>query len=144
MTVSGSLALTVAAVFAGAAIYVALCEQPARLALDDRALLQEWKPSYKRGAAMQASLSIIACVLGAIAWWQSDDWRWLAGTLAIIAPWPYTLLIIKPTNDQLLSTDLAAAGPRSRTLIEKWGKLHWGRTAFGILGTLAFLAASLS
>src|SRR4051794_902389 len=140
---AGQLALVLAAIFAGAALYVSFCEQPARLQLDDRALLIEWKPSYQHGFAMQAPLALIAAVLGGTAWWQTGDWSWLAGALAILSAWPYTLIVIKPTNDELQALDPSAAGPHSRALIEKWGWLHAGRTAIGVLTTLLFLWASV-
>jgi hypothetical protein len=140
----GLLALTVAALFTGAAIYVNVAEQPARLMLDDRALLNEWKPSYKRGAAMQASLALVGFVLGMVAWWQVSHPGFVVGAIAIIAPWPWTLLVIKPVNDALLATAAEQAGPPSRALIERWGVLHAVRTALGVLASLAFLWACLS
>jgi hypothetical protein len=144
VSVTGQLALTVAALFTGAALYVLVCEQPARLGLDDRALLAEFKPSYKHGAALQAPLSLLGCLLGLTAWWSSGDWRYLAGALAVVSPWPWTLLVIRPVNSELLATDLAKAGPHTRRLIVRWGHLHLGRLAFGAAATLLFLWAILS
>jgi hypothetical protein len=141
---SGVVALTVAAIFTGAAVYVNVAEQPARLLLDDRALLTEWKPSYRRGATMQASIALIGCVLGLIAWWQTSHTGFLVGAIAMVAPWPWTLLAIKPTNDALLATDPDKAGPQTRTLIVKWGTLHGVRTALGALATIAFLWACMA
>ena len=138
----GLLALTVAAVFSGAAIYVSVAEQPARLGLDDKALLKEWQPSYKRGAAMQASIAIVACVLGLIAWWQTGVFAFLLGAILIILPWPWTLMIMMPTNKLLAAMDASADNPQARALIVKWGNLHLARAGLGVLATLAFLWGS--
>ena len=141
----GLLALTAAAIFSGAAFYVNVAEQPARLSLDDdHALLAQWKPSYKRGAAMQAPLALLGFVLGWLAWWQAGHAGFLVGAIAIIAPWPWTLIGIKPVNDALLATAPDQAGPASRALIVRWGALHAVRTALGALATVSFLWACMA
>jgi hypothetical protein len=137
----GLLALVAAAIFTGAAFYVNVAEQPARLTLDDRALLTEWQPAYKRGAAMQAPLALIGFLLGMLAWWQAAHPGFLIGAIAMIAPWPWTLIVIKPVNDALLATALDQAGPPTRALIVKWGTIHAVRTALGALAAIAFLWA---
>jgi hypothetical protein len=138
---SGLVALTVAAIFTGAAVYVNVAEQPARLLLDDGALLTEWKPSYQRGFAMQAPLALVGFVLGLVAWWQASHPGFAIGAFAMIAPWPWTIFVIKPVNDALLETEPGNAGPLSRAFIIRWGRLHAVRTGFGALATLAFLWA---
>ena len=138
----GLLALVVAALFASAAFYVNFAEQPARLALDDRAALVQWQRSYERAALMQASLAMAGFVLGVAAWWwEGRHLALLVGAVVMLAPWPYTLLIIKPVNDRLKATAPEQAGPVSRALIERWGRLHAGRTALGVLATMIFFCA---
>jgi hypothetical protein len=138
----GQLALITAALFTGAAVYVNVAEQPSRLQLDDRALLTEWKPAYKRGTAMQAPLAIIGFLFGALAAWQTGNWWWLVGGLVLLANWPFTLLGIMPTNNKLMAIDPASATPEVHQLVETWGYLHAGRSALGAVATLIFLSAS--
>ena len=138
-----NLALVTAAVFAGAAVYVNVAEQPARLVLDDTALLAEWKPSYARGKVMQASLALIGTALGLWAWYLTGKWMWALGAALILAPWPWTLFVIMPVNRVLEATAVDAANAETRALIEKWGRLHAGRTALGIAATLVYLWAIL-
>lgn len=138
---AGHLALVVAAFFTGAAVYINWAEQPARLGLDDRALLRQWKPSYKRGFAMQASLAIAGFLLGAATWWTGGEWRWLAGGIVLLSNWPFTLAIIMPVNSKLMAMREDEAGPASRQMIEHWGRLHAVRTCLGAISTAIFLWA---
>lgn len=72
MVAVGQLALVVAAVFTGAAIYINVAEQPACLQLDNRSVLAEWKPAYKRGYVMQASLAILGGVFELVAYFSAS------------------------------------------------------------------------
>ena len=135
------LALVFAAVFAGAAIFVNVAEQPARLALDGPALLLEWQKSYDRAAPMQGGLALLAALLGFLAAWQLQDWRFVVGALLILANWPYTLLVIKPTNDRLHAIKPEQANAATRQAVISWGHLHGGRSAFGVAATAMFLWA---
>ena len=137
----GQLALVLAAAFAGAALYIHIAEQPARLQLDDKNLLKEWKPSYAGGFAMQGTLAVASAILGFVAAWLTKDWHWIAGAALILANWPYTIFGMMPTNNALKAIAESDAGPASRGMIETWGRLHAVRTTLGMAAVLAYLWA---
>ncbi len=140
----GLSALVVAALFTGAAFYINVAEQPARLGLEDRALLAQWTRAYPRGFVMQASLAVAGFLLGAAAWWMTGEVLWLAGAVVLVANWPYTMLIMMPVNRELGAIAPENAGLASRALIVRWGGLHARRTMLGVLATVLFLWAALS
>jgi hypothetical protein len=137
----GIAALILAALFAGAAIYVSAVEHPARMALDTPAALRQWAPSYHRGAQMQATVALVGTAAGAAAWWFFRDPLWAAGALFMVASWPWTLLVIMPVNRRLKA--MAKDGPDSgtRELLDRWARLHVARTIFGVVATLCYAAA---
>ena len=139
----GLLALLTAGVFFGAAAYINVAEHPARLGLDDRAALAQWGPAYKRGFAMQAPLAMLSGLLGFAAWQWTGDLLWALGAAAIIANWPYTLLVIMPVNRRLEATPAALASGDARALLVRWGRLHGGRSVLGGVAALIYFLAAL-
>jgi len=131
-------ALVMASFFAAAACYISLVEQPARLALDDGAMLAQWQPSYSRALPIQSGLALAGGVAGLIAWHGSGAWQWVAGSLVLLANWPFTLWAIMPTNKRLMRLAPLDAAPESRALLLRWGRLHGVRSLLGLLATALF------
>jgi hypothetical protein len=136
----GTFALAFAAAFTGASFYVNWVEQPARLKLDEEALLGEWGPSDSRGVALLAALALAAAIAGFIAYFELQDIRWAFGALIIIASWLYAFFVMSPLDNQIRSLrggDVAAA----RALVRQWGIVESGLTAIGAVSVLIFLWA---
>jgi hypothetical protein len=144
MILTSIIALICAALFTGAAGYITLVEHPARLRLDDAPLLAQWKPSYNSALPIQSGLAIAGGVTGIAAWYLSSEWLWLAGSVALLANWPFTLLAIMPTNNRLKAIAPDQAGADSRRLLLSWGRLHNVRSLLGLASTLLFAWALAS
>lgn len=131
-----TITIAIAGVFFGAALYVNLVEHPARVSCGAEAAVEEFRPSYRRGAVMQGSLSGLGCALGLAAAWQLQDIHIAIGAVLLGLPIPVTLLFIAPTNAQLLSSAADRSTSQTLELLARWNRRHWIRT---VLGGLAFL-----
>jgi uncharacterized membrane protein len=135
------LALVAASLFTGAAVYISVAEHPARLGLADSPALAQWQPSYRRAVPMQAGLALLSALLGLWAWLDLGDPLLLAGALLILAVVPFTFLVIMPTNKPMLEASPERAGPETRAMLVKWGRLHRVRNLFGLASVAAFVLA---
>jgi len=137
------IAILCTTLFTGAAIYVNLAEHPARMACGTELAATEWTPSYSRAARMQASLAVISTLTALVSWRLTENILWLAGALLIFAVIPFTLVVIRPTNNLLLDPVRDRASAETRALLEKWGKLHSVRSILGLLASAVLLIAVL-
>jgi len=135
------LATLACGIFAGAAIYVNLVEQPARLSCGIALAITEWRPSYQRGAVMQVSLALVGSALAFFSAWLSRDPAWIVGGALLFAVGPFTLLVIFPTNKKLQSAELDVTSSEAERLLRLWGQLHAVRSVLSLLAFAIFLYA---
>ena len=135
------LSLVCAAMFSGAAVYVSFVEHPARIQTGAEAAVNEFIPSYKRGAVMQATLSAVGLLSAIGAWLLGGSWIWLVGALFLGAPIVVTLLIIFPINARLLDSALNRSSGEALRLLIQWGRLHLIRSVLGFAALLILITA---
>jgi hypothetical protein len=137
----GFLAFAAASAFVGAALYIDLVEQPARLRLDAKSMIREWVPSNRRGFLLLAALALASAILACVDFARTSDVRWIIGGTVILASWPYTYFVIVPVNIWLCATPPARSAVRE--LMRDWGLLEWGQTAIGLGACCVFAWALL-
>lgn len=144
MPVFQFVAIIAATLFSGAAIYVNLVEHPARMECGTEFAARVFGPSYRRAAVMQAILAIAATIAGIGAWFLDARVGWLVGALLIFAVVPFTILAIRPTNNQLLDPALDLMSEAARRLLKRWGRLHAVRSILALAASVVFLSLVLS
>ncbi len=128
-----------AGLFAGAAIYIDLAEQPARKQIDTAAALKEWRPSYKRAAVVQPLLAAVGFLSALAAWLMGASVWWLVGGVLLVAVIPYTLIVVFPTNNKLLDPAIEKDPDLVRRLLVRWGRLHTVRSIMSLATFLLFM-----
>jgi hypothetical protein len=118
------VAVLACGLFTGAAVYVSLVEHPARMECGGEIATAEFAPSYHRATVMQASLAAVGLVSSIAAWLAGAPFWWLVGGLLLGAVIPFTLIVILPTNKQLLNPSLDKHSAQTDQLLARWGRLH--------------------
>ncbi|MGD9979415.1 MAG: DUF1772 domain-containing protein [Hyphomonadaceae bacterium] len=135
-------ALLIASAFTSAAFYINFAEHPARMKLPTSAALMQWKPAYKAGFVMQATLAMLGGAAAIAVAVLDGDWVWAIGGVTLILNWPYTLLVMLPLNNKLMAIETERAGEDVRGMLARWNRLHSGRTLLGALATLLMIFAT--
>jgi len=133
------IAAFAAMLFAGAALYINVAEHPARMTLETRMAALQWAPSYKRATLLQAPLALISLVSGAGSWFLGADVFWLMAALIIGSVVPFTLVVVMPTNRQLLDPNRDLGSAETRSQLEKWNRFHTVRTVLSLLSSFIYL-----
>ena len=134
----GLYAFATAASFLGAAIYIGLVEQPARLALGGGAMIQEWKLSNWRGTLVLSVFAVVSAILAYIQFRTDGDVRWIIGGVTILATWPYAYFVMMPVNVWLCAIPPGRAVSAARKLMRDWGLLEWGHALIGLAAACVF------
>ena len=132
------IATLCAGLFAGAAIYITLVEHPARMECGSVLAATQFGLSYRRATVMQASLAALGFLAAVVAWMQGRGVAVLLGGVLLGIVIPFTLIVILPTNQQLLDPGLDRTSTHAAGLLRRWGRLHAVRCgasalAFGVL-----------
>jgi hypothetical protein len=133
------LATLCAAIFTGAAIYINAVEHPARMSLGPATALAEWRPAYRRGAAMQAPLAVVGFLTAVAAWLTGGSIAWLIGGVLLGAVVPFTLVVTAPTNKELMNPATDGDPARAAELLARWNRLHAVRSTLSSIALVVFL-----
>jgi hypothetical protein len=137
------IAVLACTLFSGAALYITAVEHPARLSCGTEIALTQWAPSYKRATVMQASLAVVAGLFGMIRGVRGGGPVWIWAAVLILAVVPFTLIVIRPTNERLLDPRRDRQSAETRDLLESWGRLHAVRSALSIAASVLFVWAAI-
>jgi anthrone oxygenase-like protein len=125
--------------FAGASVYISLVEHPARMECGVELAATEFAPSYRRATIMQATLAALGLLSSIAAWLAGASFFWVVGGVLLGSVIPFTLIVILPTNKQLLSAALDRRSAETERLLARWGMLHAVRSVLSGLTLLLLL-----
>ncbi len=144
MMLAEFLALFLCGVFFGAAVYISIAQHPASMVAGVPVAAKFFPPMYGRAAPMQIVAAIGGTLGGLVQWYITKDALWLVGAALLIFVIPFTLIVMKPINDQLLDLAVQRSDAESADLLNSWAPKHMVRSLASGLSFAVYLWASIS
>ena len=88
---------------------------------------------------MQVTLASVCLLSSAAAWLAGTTFWWVVAGALQGSVIPFTLIVILPTNKQLLNPALDRRSAQTGQLMARWGALHAVRSVLGAVALLLFL-----
>jgi hypothetical protein len=88
---------------------------------------------------MQVTLAAVCLLSCVAAWLAGATFCWAVAGVLQVSVIPFTLVVILPTNKQLLSPTLDRRSAQTERLLARWGRLHAARSVLSGLALLLFL-----
>ena len=120
-------------------MYISFVEHPARMECGVDIAATEFPPSYRRASVMQATLAAVGLLSSIAAWLAGATFWWAIAGVLLGSVIPFTLIVILPTNKQLLNPALDRRSVQTGRLLTRWGGLHAVRSALSCAALLLFL-----
>jgi len=145
---------TLALAFAGAATYLGFIDPKVRNALEGtKNKLQHWATMYTESIGPMSSIALIAGVFSGLCYWKTQEKLWILGGALMTGLWPYTYLVLMPTNKELLhhnktlktETEVVSSGENDTILakLSSWVTGHRGRALIALVAAAVFYVAEL-
>ncbi len=125
-------ALFLCGTFFGAAVYISIAQHPASIRAGVPVAAKFFPPMYDLAAPMQITLAVGGTLAGLIQWYLVSDALWAIGAALLVFVIPFTLIVLKPINDQLLDSNAERV----------WSKNSCGRSVVELQEATETLAAS--
>src|SRR5713226_3935641 len=133
------VAVLACGLFTGAAVYISFVEHPARMECGVDIAATEFPPSYRRASVMQATLAAVGLLSSIAVWLAGATFWWAIAGVLLGSVIPFTLIVILPTNKQLLNPALDRRSVQTGRLLTRWGALHAVRSVLSGAALLLFI-----
>ncbi len=144
MILAEFLALFLCGTFFGAAVYISIAQHPATMKAGVSVAAKFFPPMYGLAAPMQIVSALGGTLGGLVQWYLTDNVLWAIGAAFLVFVIPFTVVVLKPINDQLLDSKAQRTESETENLLNLWAPRHLVRSIASGLSFAIYLWASIA